>query len=119
MFTMKYTRKFEFLPSWESRCHSWCTISDLYEIPPFNRIARFLNKKGWQIDSFRYIKDTYPHCTTDEMKSIELYCSKETESFVEEKTYAYWSSGNSELSFYNSYTKEREKMEIDFSDCWL
>ena len=32
---MRYTRKFLFEPSWESRCHTWCTISDLYEIPPF------------------------------------------------------------------------------------
>ena len=119
MFTMKYTRKFEFNPSWESRGSNLCTTNDLYEIPPFNWIAMFLNKKGWEIDSFKYIDDTYPHYPADEMKSIELYCSKETESFVEEKTYAYWSSSNSELSFFNCYTKKREKMEIDFSDCWL
>lgn len=116
---MKYTRKFEFFPSWESRSTNRPNTSDLYEIPPFNWIAMFLNKKGWEIDSFRYIEDTYPHYPADEMKSIELYCSKETESFVEEKTYSYWSSSNNELSFYNCYTKKREKMEIDFSDCWL
>ena len=109
---MRYTRKFMFEPSWESRRHSWCTISDLYEIPPFNRIATFLNKRGWKIDSFRYIEDTYPHCTTDEMKSIELYCSKDVERFREEPTYEYTSTGECELSYYDQKTGKRKTIRI-------
>ena len=109
---MRYTRKFLFEPSWESRCHTWCTISDLYEIPPFNRIARFLNKRGWQIDSFRYIEDTYPHLPTDRMKSLELYCSKDRKGFSEEPAYEYISKGKYELSYYDKKARERKEIRI-------
>lgn len=108
---MRYTRKFLFEPSWESRCYSWCTMDDLYEIPPFNRIARFLNQKGWQIDSFRYIEDIYPHCPTDRMKSLELYCSREGLR-EEEPTYEYTSTGECELSYYDKKARERKKIRI-------
>lgn len=109
---MRYTRKFLFEPSWESRGYSWCTADDLYEIPPFNRIAEFLNYRGWQIDSFRYIEDTYPHCTTYEMKSIELYCSKDVERFREEPTYEYTSTGECELSYYDQKVGNRKTIRI-------
>ena len=109
---MKYTRKFEFIPSWESRGRNLCTTNDLYEIPPFNWIARFLNQSGWQIDSFKYIDDSYPHYPTDEMKSIELYCSKDVERFREEPTYEYTSTGECELSYYNQKTGKKETIRI-------
>lgn len=109
---MKYTRKFLFEPSWESRGYSWCMMDGLYEIPPFNRIATFLNKRRWEIDSFKYIEDTYSHCPTEEMKSIELYCSKEVERFREEPTYEYTSTGECELSYYDQKAGKRETTRI-------
>lgn len=108
---MRYTRKFLFEPSWESRSMGRPNANDLYEIPPFNKIAMFLNYKGWKIDSFRYIDDTYPHFHSDRMKLLELYCSREG-LMGEEPAYEYISIGECELSYYDKKAMKRKEIRI-------
>lgn len=86
---MKYTREFWFYPHWASRNYSFETTNDLFPVPSFNKIAQFLNKKGWEIDNIKYFEDKNRYGKCDEMRSLRLYCSKETDFFIEEESYEF------------------------------
>ena len=90
---MKITRQFTFYPTWSSRHFSYENYEDLFPIPEFNVIARFLEDKGWEISSFEYCKDDdYGFgAPNPSMKSLIVYCTKPKSKFKEEEKYDYYS----------------------------
>ena len=90
---MKITRQFTFYPTWPSRHFSYESHKDLFPIPEFNVIARFLENKGWEILSFEYCEDNdYGYGAPNScMKSLIVYCAKQKSKFKEEEKYNYYS----------------------------
>lgn len=96
---MKVTRRFVFSPRWKSRGFSYESTKDLYSLPGFNEIAKLLNDKGWEIKKFEIIPDkgVCGYQKTDAMNGLAFYCDKEASVFVEEKSYSYTMSSETEI----------------------
>lgn len=85
---MKYTRRFVFYPSWESRGFSYETTSDLFPVD-FNQCCGLLNRKGWEVENYEWIEDKGRYFKTELMRSLVIIASKPLKTFYEEKSYEY------------------------------
>ena len=86
---MKITREFTFYPSWHSRGWSWETTNDRFYILDFNTMAKILNDRGWEIESYEIIKDDAIYNKDSNFNTAKFLCSKRVNNVFKEEKYEY------------------------------